>query len=99
MCEQCRLENPAHPRSSRRALLGFIAASSIGLALGNGAFAKDVKPPPKPQNVLSPDAALERLRQGNQRYIDGVSKRHDFKHEREALSGGQNPYAAILSCA
>ena len=25
--------------------------------------------------------------------------RHDFKHEREALAGGQNPYAAILSCA
>ena len=25
--------------------------------------------------------------------------RHDFKHEREALAGGQNPYASILSCA
>jgi carbonic anhydrase len=28
-----------------------------------------------------------------------VSRRHDFKHEREALVGGQNPYAAVLSCA
>ena len=36
---------------------------------------------------------------GNGRYVDGVSRRHDFKHEREALAGGQNPYAAILSCA
>jgi carbonic anhydrase len=26
-------------------------------------------------------------------------QRHDFKREREALVGGQNPYAAILSCA
>jgi carbonic anhydrase len=34
-----------------------------------------------------------------QRYVDGVSRRHDFKHEREALAGGQNPYAGILSCA
>jgi carbonic anhydrase len=25
--------------------------------------------------------------------------RHDFRREREALVGGQNPYAAILSCA
>jgi carbonic anhydrase len=99
MCEQCRLENLAHPRSSRRAVLGFIAASAIGAALGSQAFAKDVKTPPKPQNVLSPDAALELLRQGNQRYVEGVSKRHDFKHEREALAGGQNPYAGILSCA
>jgi carbonic anhydrase len=36
---------------------------------------------------------------GNARYVDGVSRRHDFKHEREVLSGGQNPFAAVLSCA
>jgi carbonic anhydrase len=99
MCEKCRLENLAQrPQSSRRAVLGFVAASAIGL-LGSTAGAKDAKPPPKPQNVLSPEAALERLLKGNQRYIEGVSKRHDFKHEREALAGGQNPYAGILSCA
>jgi carbonic anhydrase len=100
MCEKCDLENLAqHRHSSRRAVLGLFAGSAIGLALGSASNAKDAKPPPKPQNVLSPDAALERLRQGNQRYIEGVSKRHDFKHEREALAGGQNPYASILSCA
>ena len=97
MCEKCRLEDP--PRSSRRAVLGFAAASAIALALGRPAGAKQAKPPPKPENVLSPDAALARLRQGNRRYIEGVAKRHDFKHEREALVGGQNPYAGILSCA
>jgi carbonic anhydrase len=97
MCEKCRLEGP--PRSTRRAVLGFAAASTIALALGSAAGAKERKPPPKPDNVLSPDAALERLRQGNRRYVEGVSKRHDFKHEREALAGGQNPYAGILSCA
>nr|WP_249159740.1 carbonic anhydrase [Bradyrhizobium tropiciagri] len=79
---------------------GGLAAS---LALGSQAFAKEkskeTKPPPKPQNVLSPDAALERLVKGNTRYIDGVTRRHDFKHEREALAGGQNPFAGILSCA
>ena len=36
---------------------------------------------------------------GNKRYVAGESRRHDFKHEREALVGGQNPYAGILSCA
>ena len=36
---------------------------------------------------------------GNSRYIDGLTKRHDFKHEREVLSKGQNPFAAVLSCA
>src|SRR5437764_960885 len=53
----------------------------------------------KPGNVLSPDAALDRLIKGNDRYVAGVSKRHDFKHEREALVAGQNPFAGILSCA
>jgi carbonic anhydrase len=100
MCENCRLQTPALGlQSSRRAVLGLFAASSVGLALGGSAGAKDAKPPPKPQNVLSPDAALALLRQGNQRYVDGTSKRHDFKHEREALAAGQNPYAGILSCA
>jgi carbonic anhydrase len=100
MCGKCDLENPAQrPQSSRRAVLGLFASSAIGLALGSASNAKDAKPPPKPQNVLSPEAALERLLKGNQRYIEGVSKRHDFKHEREALAGGQNPYAGILSCA
>jgi carbonic anhydrase len=69
------------------------------MLLSNAAGAKEIKRPPKPQNVLSPDASLERLLKGNARYVAGVSARHDFKHEREALAGGQNPFAAILSCA
>lgn len=55
--------------------------------------------PPKPQNVMTPDEALARLMEGNKRYRKGLSKRHDFLAEREALVGGQNPYAGILSCA
>jgi carbonic anhydrase len=56
-------------------------------------------PPPKPQNVLSPDAALDRLMKGNHRYVQGTMRRHDFSTERAALTGGQNPFAGILSCA
>ena len=100
MCERCLLKNLAQrPQSSRRAVLGFVAASTIGLALGGAASAKDVKTPPKPQNVLSSEASLQRLLRGNERYVEGLSRRHDFKHEREVLTGGQNPYAGILSCA
>ena len=56
------------------------------------------KTPPETQNVIAPDAALDRLMKGNDRYVQGVSCRHDFAHEREALAGGQNPFAAVLSC-
>jgi carbonic anhydrase len=98
MCDMCRRASIPEFAPSRRNLL-FGAASSMGMLLAGAAGAKEMKAPPKPQNVLSPDASLERLLKGNTRYVEGVSLRHDFKHEREALAGGQNPYAAILSCA
>ncbi len=98
MCEMCRRNSMATVEASRRRMLG-LAAAAAGLMLANAAGAKEMKPPPKPQNVLTPAASIERLLKGNSRYVEGVSMRHDFKHEREALAGGQNPYAAILSCA
>src|SRR6202158_1931353 len=100
VCEICRnesLANQAQP--SRRSLLRFLGAASAGLALAGTANAKQAKAPPKPQNVVSPDASLELLMKGNKRYVEGDSRRHDFRREREALVGGQNPYAGILSCA
>jgi carbonic anhydrase len=93
MCEMCRKKFSSMP--SRRSVL----ASTMGLLLATAAGAKEMKAPPKPQNALTPAGSLERLMKGNARYVAGVSLRHDFKHEREALVGGQNPYAAILSCA
>lgn len=62
-------------------------------------LAADEKAPPKPGNVLDPATALERLKAGNARYAEGKSDREPFSASREALAGGQNPYAAILSCA
>ncbi len=99
MCELCLDSRMSLKRFARRDVLKFTAAAAATLAAAPHALAAKAKAPPKPENVLSPDAALDRLMQGNGRYVDGVSKRHDFRHEREALSKGQNPFAAILSCA
>ena len=99
MCHLCNIKNSTMlAPASRRSFL-HLAGGAAALAFAPRAFAKDTKPPPKPQNAISPDEALERWIKGNGRYVDGVSRRHDFKHEREALAGGQNPYASILSCA
>ena len=110
MCEICRDMSLPSRAPSRRRVLQF-AAVGLGLSLARSAGAKDTKsdakketgkdakPVPKPQNVLSPDASLARLLEGNGRYVEGTARRHDFTHEREALAGGQNPYAGILSCA
>src|ERR1700723_158081 len=98
MCEMCRRNSIARFEPSRRSVVG-VAVSPGGFWWARPAGAKEMKAPPKPQNVLTPAASLERLKRGNARYVEGVSLRHDFKHEREALAGGQNPYAAVLSCA
>lgn len=100
MCRSCDLDPPrAEPSAARRGFLKLAASAAAGLAFTGEAFGAEIKAPPKPENVLSPDAALKRLMAGNQRYVEGVSRRHDFKNEREALAKGQNPYAGILSCA
>jgi carbonic anhydrase len=99
MCEFCRNSDHATTDAARRQFLTLATGTAAALALALPAFAANDAPPPKPQNVMSPDAALDRLMKGNARYIEGVSKRHDFTHEREPLASGQNPFAGVLSCA
>jgi carbonic anhydrase len=102
MCNVCA-ERAEHALLARRGFLKAAAAAAslsvASLAVAPQAFAAGPKTPPKPENALTPDAALKRLLDGNARYIAGTTQRYDFRHEREALSGGQNPFAAILSCA
>jgi carbonic anhydrase len=96
LCEIC---GQAIHQSSRRGLLRFLGAATVGYAFGGSAFGKEAEAPPKPENVVSPDGALDLLMTGNARYVQGIAKRHDFKNEREPLTQGQNPYASILGCA
>ncbi|MBV2180362.1 MAG: carbonic anhydrase [Castellaniella sp.] len=83
-------------RSSAALALALTASAGLNGMIGTTARAAEL---PKPGNAISPDDAVKRLIEGNQRYVSGVTKRHDFAHERAALASGQNPYAAILSCA
>jgi carbonic anhydrase len=98
MCELCgrKIE---HALPARRHFLKAAAGVAASLALAPRAFAAPPKTPPKQENIVSPSAALKRLLDGNNRYIAGTTQRYDFRSERAALSGGQNPFAAILSCA
>jgi carbonic anhydrase len=91
-------------RVNRRSFLKVGAASAFGLGLagtgGTTAAAANVKrPPPLPENVMTPEAALERLMEGNGRYVAGESTPLNFAPDRAALVTGQNPYATILSCS
>lgn len=103
MCKVC--ESSSNPTfNQRRNFLRLAGVGAGALMLASAlptqpAHAASDSPPPKPQNALAPRQALAHLMAGNARYADGVTRRHDFLTEREALVGGQNPYAAVLGCA
>ncbi len=50
---------------------------------------------------MSADAALQRLIEGNKRFVKAHLAHHalKIKEAREELAGGQRPYAIILSCS
>lgn len=48
--------------------------------------------------MISAEQALEKLKQGNQRYVAGQSTLHDPKR-REAGMQGQAPFAVVMGCS
>ena len=112
MCHRCDQKNSDQQNSkqdpSKRSFLKLTAASAIGLGFAGSGIATarekkaaktSAKVPPKPENVLTPDQALERLMRGNERYVAGESVPLDFHDVQAALVRGQNPYATILGCS
>lgn len=50
------------------------------------------------QASITPDKALEMLKQGNQRFVSGQTTGRDFLAQVKQTSGGQFPFAAVVSC-
>ena len=112
MCYRCDQKNldqqDLSQNPSKRSFLKLTAVSAIGLGLAGAGIATaqgkqsaktSSKIPPKLENVLTPDQALERLMKGNERYVDGQSAPLNFHDVQDALVKGQNPYATILGCS
>jgi carbonic anhydrase len=80
-------------RLNRAALLGGAAAWAVALGLPADAAA------PAGATVSAGDA-LERLEEGNERFVSGRLKNvSNIEERRVALAGGQSPYATILACS
>lgn len=104
MCDTYNKKNTnPRQRASKRLFLKSAAASALCLGMtgitGRIASAANIEAPPLPENIMTPDEALERLMAGNARYAAGQSTPLDFADDRAALVTGQNPYASILSCS
>jgi carbonic anhydrase len=50
------------------------------------------------QKQMTPDLALERLKQGHQRFLAGKSTLQDYQKQIAITGTGQYPFATILSC-
>jgi len=50
------------------------------------------------QDGISPDRAIEMLKEGNQRFLNKSETERDLHVQVSQTSGGQFPYAAVLSC-
>ncbi len=94
----CSVHRQSVTSPSRRAVLGLMGAACL-TGLSGIANAASPGEPVKPANVVSPDAALARLMEGNERYVSGNATLKDYSLTRDALSRGQNPFACLLGCS
>lgn len=80
------------------ASFGLSMLSAVLIGFGGMAYASD---PHAAAPAVTPDQALKNLKDGNARYLAGKSQnpRRDAKRRAETVSGGQHPFAIILSCA
>lgn len=84
----------------RRFLQSALAGTMVGVAanLGANLFTPAVA---LAQSTLTPDAALQELMAGNQRFTSGrmTSNEHDLAILKEKTIDKQEPFAGVLSCA
>lgn len=83
---------------SRRSFMAGAAGVSA-LALG-AISATEAEAAPRPDGVVvTPQMAIDRLREGNARWVAGTSKRTTYAPPGQAPEAGQWPFAAIVSCS
>ncbi len=107
MCFISKDKNAVHdthnePQPARRSLLKYFGAAPLvmgGMGLNFSAHAQYVKDLPRPNNILTPDEALKRVIEGNERYVSGKTTTTNFQISSEKFAKAQNPYVSVLSCA
>lgn len=83
----------------RRDLLKFVGASGI-VAATSGSWLWNVQPAHAAPTALSPDEALQRLLDGNRRFVTQQRQYPNQSAKRlSEIAQAQHPYATILSCA
>lgn len=94
MCETCTPQMIGRRGVLARGLAGGLALAAAPLLAASSAFAQTSAPTP-----VSPEDALQRLIEGNTRYVTNTSLNADYSAGRLKRAQGQQPFAAIVSCS
>lgn len=95
----CKLCGSAHHRLSRRGLMAGAGAAFAAAALPSTPILAAEPPKEGAPNAISPDAALQRLMHGNERFVANKPEEKNYAADRAAGVKAQYPIAAILSCS
>jgi carbonic anhydrase len=80
----------------------IVCAASLAVSAGADPPAQGARKPavqtPESQAAMTPGAALERLREGNERFASNRAKTRDWSAKVAATASGQFPFAAVLAC-
>ena len=87
-------------RSAGGSLAAIGAASGLGLSAGP-AFSDDqrrVTQTRETQAAKTPAQAMQRLKEGNARFVEGKLLKSNYREQMKATGDGQFPFAAIVGC-
>ena len=83
-------------------LLLFVAASAQqpapAKALPTPKVAAAIAQTKETQAAITPQIALQMLKDGNERFVSGTMKKRDLRQQVKATSTGQFPFATVVSC-
>jgi carbonic anhydrase len=96
MCEDCE-PNQGHSALGRRQFFG-IAAAAAALAAGMARAEQCVPFTADLQSATSPDQALQKLIDGNARFVSGKPLPCDLLAQAAGTANKQNPFACVLAC-
>lgn len=91
---------PSRRQFCRAAVTAAVTAVTAPRLVLGGEQSKDHGPDHAAAHPFSPEKAIERLLEGNRRFVKGKADHpHESKDWRLSLEGGQHPFAVIVGCA
>lgn len=80
-------------------VIAAVAGSSIAFSAGRADAAESaVTQTKQSQAAITPQKALQMLKEGNTRFVQGNMIKRDLMQQVKATAGGQFPFAALISC-